>query len=121
VAGRFLLYTDADIQGAVVKALEDSDWNVLRAIDAFPERTPDLTHFERAAALGRVLVTNDGDQKRIAFEWYAVGRPLPGVIWWPQTQYRLMRPGDFVKRFEGYAQQPNPFADFPVLHLKPYA
>ncbi len=121
MAGRFPLYTDADVQGPVVKALKQAGWDVLRAIEAFPEGTEDLPHFERAWVLGRVLVTNDDDQKRIAFEWYISGRGFPGVVWWPQEQYRRMRPGDVLKRFEEYAQQDNPFAAFPVLHLKPYA
>jgi hypothetical protein len=66
-------------------------------------------------------VTNDDDQKGIAFEWYIAGRAFPGIVWWPQEQYRRMRPGDVVRRFEEYAQQDDAFAAFPVLHLKPYA
>ncbi len=120
MAGRFPPYTDSDIQGPVVKALKLAGWDVLRGIDAFPEGTPDLSHFERAAALGRVLVTNDDDQRRIAFEWCIGGRPLPGVVWWPQQQYQQMRPGDVVRRFEEYARQDRPFAAFPVLHRKPF-
>jgi len=49
VAGRFPLYTDADIHGPVVAALRRAGWDVLRAVDAFPEGTQDLLHFERAA------------------------------------------------------------------------
>lgn len=119
MAGRFPLYTDADIQGAVVKALRRHGWDVLRAIEAFPEGTLDLPHFERAVAERRVLVTNDEDQKQIARQWYRVGRPFPGLIWWPQAQYRLMRPGDFVARFEELAEQADPFAAYPIIHLKP--
>ncbi len=118
MAGRFALYTDADVQGAVVKALQQAGWDVLRAIDAFPERTPDLTHFERAASLGRVLVTSDDDQRQLARRFYREAKPFPGVVWWPQTQYRLMRPGDFVKRFEEYAQKDDPFVAYPILRPK---
>ena len=57
MAGRFSLYTDADIQGAVVKALSKAGWDVVRAIDEFPEGTDDPIHFARAAELGRALVT----------------------------------------------------------------
>jgi hypothetical protein len=36
VAGRFPLYTDADIHGPVVDALKDHGWDVVRAIDTYP-------------------------------------------------------------------------------------
>jgi hypothetical protein len=39
VAGRFSLYTDADVDGPVVKALQSAGWDVLRAIDAYREET----------------------------------------------------------------------------------
>jgi hypothetical protein len=45
VSGRFPLYTDADVQGQCIKALQQAGWDVLRAIDAFPEKTEDLSHF----------------------------------------------------------------------------
>lgn len=66
MAGRFALYTDADVRGPLIKPLRKAGWDVFRATEAFPERTLDLTHFERAAFLGRVLVTNDEDQGVIA-------------------------------------------------------
>jgi hypothetical protein len=119
VAGRFPLYTDADVQGQCIKALKQAGWDVLRAIDAFPEKTKDLPHFERAVALGRVLVSNDDDQRQVARQWYKNKKPFPGVIWWPQPQYQLMRPSDVVSRFEEYAAQDDPFARYPILDLKP--
>jgi hypothetical protein len=57
VAGRFPLYTDADTHGPVVEGLRQRGWDILRAIDRFPERTSGLTHFEEAARLGRVLIS----------------------------------------------------------------
>lgn len=119
MAGRFPLYADADVQGPVIKALLGAGWDIVRAIDVFPEGTKDLPHFERAVKLGRVLVTNDDDQKQIAIRWYTEGRPFVGVVWWPQRQYRVMRPGDVVQRFDEYAGQDDPFAAYPLLHLKP--
>ena len=59
MAGRFPLYADEDIQGPVVKALSSAGWDVVRAIDQFPEGTSDPIHFAKAAELGRALVTND--------------------------------------------------------------
>jgi hypothetical protein len=117
VARRFPLYTDADVQGQVVKALRDAGWDVVRAIEVFPERTKDPVHFERAAALGRVLVTNDEGQRQWGADWYAEGRAFPGVIWWPQTDYGRLTPGDFLRAFEELAQQDDPFSRYPVLFL----
>lgn len=62
--GRFRLYTDTDVQGTVVKALRAAGWDVLRGIDAHPERTAHEVHFGRAVAEGRVLVSNDRDNLR---------------------------------------------------------
>ncbi len=47
--GRFALYTDNDVDGPVVKALRAAAWDILRGIDAYPERTRDHIHFARAA------------------------------------------------------------------------
>jgi predicted nuclease of predicted toxin-antitoxin system len=59
VAGRFPLYTDADIHGPLITALRQRGWDVVRAIDLYPQGTADAIHFERAAAENRVLVSND--------------------------------------------------------------
>jgi len=118
VAGRFPLYTDADVRGPLIKALKKAGWDVLRAIDAFPEKTPDLTHFERAVALGRVLVTNDEDQEVTADQWYRVGRPFPGLIAWRQKVYGQMTYGEILEYFEKLARQDHPFAAYPILHVK---
>jgi hypothetical protein len=117
VAGRFPLYTDADVQGPVIRALKREGWDVLRAIEAFPERTLDPVHFERAAELGRVLVTNDEGQRQRARGWYLEGRAFRGVIWWPQVDYEGKTPGDFLKAFETLAKQDDPFSPYPILYL----
>jgi len=64
VAGRFPLYTDADVRGPLIKALKSAAWDIARAIDEMVEGTSDPPHFERAVKLGRVLVTNDAGQPR---------------------------------------------------------
>lgn len=120
MAGPFPLYTDADVRGAVIKALRQAGWAIVRAIDEFPEKTKDPVHFTRAAELNRVLVTNDDDHKKIAIQWMLEGRPFRGVIWWPQQQSTWMRPGEFVRRFEEYAAQDDPFAAYKIITLKPY-
>lgn len=117
MAGRFSLYTDADVQGPVIQALRNAGWDVVRAIEAFPERTIDPVHFERAVELGRVLVTNDEGQRQRARTWYQEGRAFPGVIWWPQVDYAGKSPGDFLKAFEALAEQEDPFSPYPILYL----
>ena len=39
MAGRFPLYTDADVYGPLVEMLVRRGWDVVRAVDAFPEGT----------------------------------------------------------------------------------
>jgi hypothetical protein len=119
VAGRFRLYTDTDVDGAVVKALRTAGWDVLRGIEAYPERTSDRVHFARAAQEGRVLVSNDRDMKAIAVAWFAESRSFPGLVWWPRSHYAVMSPGDFVEAFEELARQDDPFAPYPIVHIKP--
>lgn len=117
MAGRFPLYTDADIQGPVVKALRGSEWDVLRAIEAFKERTLDPVHFSRAAELGRVLVTNDEGQRQRARDWFLEGRPFPGLVWWPQIDYVGRTAGDFLRAFEALASRDRPFSPYPIVYL----
>jgi len=117
VAGRFSLYTDADIQGPVIKALRGAGWDVLRAIEAFKERTVDPVHFARAAELGRVLVTNDEGQRQRARDWFLDGRAFPGLVWWPQLDYVGRTPGDFLRAFEALASQDEPFSPYPIVYL----
>ena len=45
-AGRFPLYTDADVKGPLVKALVSRGWDIVRAVDVHPEKTNDPIHFE---------------------------------------------------------------------------
>jgi hypothetical protein len=49
VAGRFPLYTDADVHGPLILALRRQGWDLIRAIDLYPPGTPDAVRFERAA------------------------------------------------------------------------
>lgn len=119
MAGRFTLYTDADIHGPVVEALSDHGWDVVRAIDSFPEGTDDDVHFACAAQAGRVMVGNDLDVKLLAEHWCAEGRSFVGLVWWPREHYRRMKPGDFLDAFEGLAALDDPFGRYPIVHLKP--
>ena len=119
MAGRFPLYTDADVHGPVVKALQSAGWDVLRGIDAYPEKTHDDIHFARAAKEQRVLVSNDIDMKMLAEKSFLEGRSYRGLVWWPRSHYAVMGPGDFVAAFEELAAPDDPFAGYPIVHIKP--
>ena len=118
MAARFPLYTDADVRGPLIKALKRAGWDVTRAIDALPEGADDLPHFERAVALGRVLVTNDEDQEAIADQWYRDGRSFPGVVVWRQKTYSEMTNGEIVEAFEQLAARADPFSPYPIVRIK---
>ena len=118
MAGRFPLYTDADVDGPVVKALHSAGWDVLRAIDASAEKTSDDIHFAHAAREQRVLVSNDLDMKILAETWFLEGKGYRGLVWWPRSHYAVMGPGDFVAAFEELAAEEDPFAGYPIVHLK---
>lgn len=119
MAGRFPLYTDADVDGPVVEGLVRVGWDVERAVDAFAEGTDDPVHFAHAADAGRAMVSNDLDVKLLAEAWYERGRRYVGLVWWPRRHYEVMSPGDFVGAFEELAALDDPFAAYPIVHLKP--
>ncbi len=119
MSGRFPLYTDADIRGPLIQQLKKAGWDVVRAIDEYPERTKDLIHFHRAVELGRVLVTNDEDQEALAVEWYLAQRPFPGLIVWRQALNEEMGYRQLLKAFEDLAQQDSPFLPYPIIRVWP--
>jgi hypothetical protein len=118
VARRFPIYTDADVYGPLVKCLVAAGWDVLRAIDAQPEGARDDVHFSAAARAGRVLVSNDLDQRLIAKRWIREGRAFPGLITWPQEYRYRSGVSAFLAAFEDLARQDEPFA-CPIVHLQP--
>jgi predicted nuclease of predicted toxin-antitoxin system len=115
VAGRFPVYADADVHGPLIAALRTRGWDVVRAIELYPQGTADATHFEAAAKQNRVLISNDHDMEVIANRWLAEGRPFRGLILWPQGHYKRMGYAELVARIEAVAE---PFSS-PVIHLKP--
>jgi hypothetical protein len=93
--------------------------NVLRGIDVYPEKTRDDIHFARAAKEQRVLVSNDIDTKMLAERSFLEGRSYRGLVWWPRSHYAVMGPRDFVAAFEELAARDDPFATYPIVHIKP--
>jgi len=104
----------------VVRAPAQAGWDVLRAVDVFPEKAKDAHHFERATAFGRVLVSNDRDMLALAYRWLEQGRSFRGLVWWHRNRYREMSPGDFLREFEALAaQQQDPFSLYPIVTIEP--
>lgn len=118
MAGRFPLYTDADVPGPIVEGLIRAGWDVARAVDAHPEGTDDVVHFEHAAREGRVLVAPDEDQEDIAVRWLIEGQRFVGLVTWEREHESRMTVGDFLRAFEALAQQDEPFR-YPLVYLKP--
>lgn len=119
MAGRFRLYADANIHGPVIDGLLRRGWDLMRAVDAYPEGTDDDIHFERAATEGRVVVSNDVDMKNLAEKWFDEKRSFLGLIWWPKVHHRRMSVGDFLEAFEELAAKDDAFQPYPIVHIKP--
>jgi len=117
VAGRFRLYADADVDGPLVHALRSAGWDLVRAIDLYPEGTPDPVHFARARMEGRVLVSNDRDMRVLAEAVLARQESLPGLVWWSHRLYSRKTHGQLVAAFELIAAEDEPFASCPIRIL----
>ena len=118
MAGRFPLLSDACVNDHLVRGLKDRGWDVVRAVDLYPEATKDEVLFARAAAEGRVFVTNDRPSEAVAVRWLLEGRPFRGVIAWPVAGYETRSIGDLIEEFEELARLDDPFGTYPVRHLK---
>ena len=114
MAGGFPLYTDADVHGPLIAALRTRGWDLVRAIDLYPQGTADAVHFEAAAKLNRVLISNDQEMEVISNRWLVDGRAFRGLILWPQEHYKRMGYGELVARIEALSE---PFPHL-VIHLK---
>lgn len=115
--GRFPLLTDACVNDHLVRALRALGWDVVRAIDLYPERAKDEVLFARAATDGRVFVTNDRPAEAIAIRWLREGRHFRGMVAWPVEGYEYRGIGDLAQDFEALAKEEEPFA-YPVRHLR---
>jgi hypothetical protein len=58
VAGGFPVYTDADVHGPLIAALRARGWDLVRAVELYPQGTADAVHFE-AAKQNRVLISTE--------------------------------------------------------------
>jgi hypothetical protein len=105
------------VNGHLVEALVTRGWDVMRAIDVYPERTPDPVVFERAALENRAFVSNDEGILKVAAQWLEESRSFR-MIFWPQEDYRAWTIGELVRAFEELAHQDDPFR-YPIYRLRP--
>lgn len=110
MAGRFPLYTDADIYGPLVDGLIRRGWDVVRAVRSRPEGEDDIVHFKLAAEQNRVLVAYDRHQRQFALDWIKAGTAFRGYITWKQKLHERMSVREFLEAFEALAAEDDPFA-----------
>lgn len=120
MSGHFPVFTDAHVQDAVIEGLRRRGWDVVRAMDVFPEKTPDDVLFEYAAREGRIFVTNDEPIQKIAAAWLSQERLFPGLVFWPQEDYASMTTGDILRGFDALAEKEAPFSN-PLQRIRPPA
>jgi predicted nuclease of predicted toxin-antitoxin system len=116
VTSSFPLFTDNHVRQQLVEALRRRGWDVVRAIDVFPERTSDDALFEYAAREGRIFVTNDERIHAIAVEWLRQGRPFR-MIFWIQSHHQRMSEGDFVAALDELRGRPHSF-NYPIEYVR---
>jgi len=75
---------DENIDGAITEALRKLGIAVLTAQDDGHRETPDPVVFDRANALGRVLVSTDSDMLREATLRLKGGQSFIGLVFWHQ-------------------------------------
>jgi hypothetical protein len=77
------LAADADVHGGIVRGLRRRlpGLDLITALDALPEGTPDPAVLAWAAAEGRILISNDRRSMiGFAIQRAVSGQPMPGLI-----------------------------------------
>jgi len=119
VPGRFPLFLDACVRGAVAQGLLRRGWDAVRTVDLDGEGAKDPALFEHAALLGRVFVTNDGPLHQVALQWLRAGRAFR-MVYWTKNDDRRFTAGQILDAFDELAARDDPFR-YPVYYLKPKA
>ncbi len=114
----FPLFTDNHVRQQIVQGLRDRGWDVVRAVDVFPQGTDDEVLFAHAADEGRVFVSSDEPAQEIPKRWLREGRPFRGMLCWPQKHHQRMSDGAFIAALERLASRPDAFA-YPIEYVKP--
>src|SRR5437868_6897758 len=77
------LASDADVRGEIIRGLKlrFPSIDLVRALDALPEGTPDPAVLAWAASENRILITNDRNTMTgFAYQRLGEGEPVPGLI-----------------------------------------
>jgi len=114
---RFALFTDANVDGRLVRALLQRGWQVKRSVDIFAEDEDDDVIFEHAAKENLVFVTNDEDVLAAGKRWLENNRSFRMVYWEKRLQDRVSI-GSLLEKFEKIAEEENPFL-YPIRFLNP--
>ena len=117
MAGRFPLFSDNHVRQQIVDALRREGWDVVRAIDVFPEGTDDEILFPYAAEHDRAFVTCDKRIHALAMDGLKAGK-LFRMVFWRFERHREMSDGSFVRAFAEIAAKPDAFA-YPIEYIKP--
>jgi hypothetical protein len=120
MAVHFPLVTDEHVPNALVSALRNRQWDVVRVLD-IPELgkgVDDGAIFEWAASSGRVLLSSDEKALWRPKKWREEGRPFKGMLCWPQRHHWRMSVGDVVRAMEALAEEEDPFL-VGVRHVRP--
>lgn len=113
----FPLFTDANVDGRLVRALLQRGWQVNRSVDTFAEDEDDDVIFEHAAKENLVFVTNDEDFLASGKSWLEKNRSFRMIYWEKRLQDRVSI-GSLLEKFEKLADEEDPFL-YPIRFLNP--
>ena len=114
---RFALFTDANVDGRLIRALVQRGWEVNRSVDTFVQDEDDDVIFEHAAKEKLVFVTNDEDLLASGKSWLEKNRAFRMIYWEKQLHDRVSI-GALLEKFEKLADQEDPFL-YPIRFLNP--
>jgi len=114
---RFSLFTDANVDGRLIRGLHQRGWEIKRAVDTFAQDEDDDVLFEHAAKENLVFVTNDEDLLAIGASWLEENRSFR-LIYWEKKHHDQVAIGTFLEKFEKLAEQDDPFR-YPIRFFNP--
>jgi hypothetical protein len=114
---RFSLFTDANVDGRLIRGLRQRGWEIERTVDNFAQDEDDDVLFEHAAKENLVFVTNDEDLLASTVSWLEENRSFR-MIYWEKKRHDQVSIGTFLDKFEKLAEEDDPFC-YSVRFLNP--
>jgi uncharacterized protein DUF5615 len=111
--GRFPLLADEHVPKALVQALRQRGWTVVRVVDLESELgqgSEDEQVFAHALRKGYVVLSSDERALWRPKKYREQGQPFPGMLCWPQRHRHHMAIGEAVEVIERMALEEDPFA-----------